>query len=59
MIQIIVYSTINGMISKSVTCQTQDAELQCGPDETWMEHSPVDDSEYMVDLSTLEIVPIP
>jgi len=59
MIEIIVYSTVDGMIFKSVTCKTEDAPLQCGPDQAWMEHAPVDDSEYMVDLSTLEIVPIP
>lgn len=58
MIEIIVYSTVDGMIFKSVTCKPEDAPLQCGPDQAWMEHAPVDDSAYKVDLETLEIVPI-
>lgn len=58
MIQIVVYSTIDGIISKSVTCQEQDAALQCGPNEAFIIHEPVDDALYKVDLETLEIVPI-
>jgi hypothetical protein len=58
MIEIIVYSTIDGMIFKSVTCKEEDASLQCGPDQAWMEHKPVDDSLYKVDLNTLDIIPI-
>lgn len=58
MIEIIVYSTIDGMISKSVTCKQEDAPLQCGSDQAWMEHEPVDDSMYKVDLNTLDIIPI-
>lgn len=58
MIDIIVYSTIDGMIFKSVTCKEEDAPLQCGPNQAWMQHIPVDDSAYKVDLETLEIVPI-
>lgn len=58
MIEIIVYSTIDGIIFKSVTCKEEDAPLQCGPDQAWMEHAPVDDSMYKVDLNTLDIIPI-
>ena len=46
------------MIVKSVTCKEEDAPLQCGPDQAWMEHEPVDDSLYKVDLNTLDIIPI-
>lgn len=58
MIEIIVYSTVDGMIFKSVTCKEEDAPLQCGSDQAWMEHAPVDDSMYKVDLNTLDIIPI-
>lgn len=58
MIEIIVYSTIDGLIFKSVTCRESDAPLQCMENQAWMQHSPVDDSAFKVDLSTLEIVPI-
>lgn len=54
----IVYSIIDGDIRVNIQCIPEDIAMQCGPNESWMEHIPVDDSAYKVDLSTLEIVPI-
>jgi hypothetical protein len=56
--KIIVYSTINGDIFRNVYCPDGMEDLQCGENEAWLEHEYVDDSEYMVDLNTLEIIPI-
>lgn len=58
MIEIIVYSTIDGTIIKSVTCKESDAPFQCMENQSWMQHAPVDDSAFKVNLSTMEIVPI-
>lgn len=55
----IVYSTIDGDIRVNIQCVPEDIQMQCKPNETWMEHAHVDDSLYKVDLNTLEIVPIP
>lgn len=54
----IVYSTIDGDIRVNIQCVPDEIELQCKENEAWMEHDPVDDSAYKVDLETLEIVPI-
>lgn len=56
--KIIVYSEIDGDILRSVYCPDGMEDLQCGENETWMEHDYVDDSLYKVDLNTLEIIPI-
>lgn len=55
---IIVYSTIDGDILRSVYCQDGMQDLQCGENEAWIEHEFVDDSLYKVDLNTLAIIPI-
>lgn len=54
----IVYSTIDGDIRVNIQCVPDEIELQCKENEAWMEHDPVDDSAYKVDLEALEIVPI-
>jgi hypothetical protein len=36
----------------------EDIDINCGEDEAYMEHQPVDDSKYKVDLDTLDVVPI-
>lgn len=54
----IVYSTIDGDIRVNIQCIPEDIAVQCQPNEAWMEHAPVDDSAFKVDLSTMEIVPI-
>lgn len=59
MISLIIYNTVNGEIRKYVVCPSDMADLQCGEDEAYLEHDRVDDSKFKVDLSTLEIIPIP
>lgn len=54
----IVYNTTDGDIRVNIQCAPEDIQMQCGPNEAWLEHEPVDDSLYKVDLETLEIVPI-
>ena len=54
----IVYSTIDGDIRVNVQCLPEEIQLQCKENEAWMEHEPVDDSLYKVDLNTLDIIPI-
>lgn len=54
----IVYNTLDGDIRVNVQCTEDEIQLQCRANETWMEHIPVDDSAYKVDLETLEIIPI-
>lgn len=54
----IVYSTIDGDIRVNIQCVPEDIQMQCQENEAWMEHEYVNDAEYKVDLSTLEIVPV-
>lgn len=54
----IVYNTLDGDIRVNVQCTKDEIQLQCRENEAWMEHTPVDDSAYKVDLETLEIVPV-
>lgn len=54
----IVYSTIDGDIRVNIQCIPEDIQMQCRENETWMQHDPVDDSLYKVDLNTLAIIPI-
>ena len=54
----IVYNTLDGDIRVNVQCTEDEIQLQCHANEAWMEHIPVDDSAYKVDLETLEIIPI-
>lgn len=58
MIQIVVYSTLDGMIAKCCGCGEEMADLQCGEDQAWLEHEMVDDSQFKVDLETLTVVAI-
>lgn len=54
----IVYSTIDGDIRVNIQCVPEDIQMQCGPNETWMEHEHVNDALFKVDLNTLDIIPI-
>jgi len=54
----IVYSTVDGDIRVNIQCIAEDIQMQCGPNEEWMQHVYVDDSLFKVDLNTLEIIPI-
>lgn len=54
----IVYNTLDGDIRVNVQCTEDEIQLQCRENEAWMEHAPVDDSMYKVDLNTLDIIPI-
>lgn len=54
----IIYSTIDGDIRCNVSCAPEDIEINCRENETYMEHDWVNDSEFKVDLETLEIIPI-
>lgn len=58
MIEIVIYNTSDGDITRCVTCPTDMADLQVGEGEAWLEHERVDDTLYKVDLSTLEIVSV-
>lgn len=55
---IVVYNTLDGDIIKCATCPDGMEDIQCGPNEAWIEHEWVDDSLYKVDLNTLDIIPI-
>lgn len=54
----IVYSTIDGDIRVNIQCIPEDIQIQCRDNEAWMQHPFVNDAEYKVDLTTMEIVPI-
>jgi hypothetical protein len=54
----IIYKKIDGDIRCSISCLVEDIDINCGEDEAYMEHQPVDDSKYKVDLDTLDVVPI-
>ena len=54
----IVYNTNDGDIRVNIQCGSDDIQMQCGLNEAWMEHDPVDDSTYKVDLTTLTVVQI-
>lgn len=58
MINIVIYKTSNGDITRCVTCPAEMADLQVEDGEAWLEHDRVDDTLYKVDLQTMEIVPI-
>jgi hypothetical protein len=56
---IIIYKTESGDITKSITCPEDMVEIQYDHEtENFMEHDRVDDALYKVDLSTMQIVPI-
>lgn len=55
--KIIVYATADGDILRNVLCPDGQADIQCGDGEAWIEHEPVDDVAYKIDLATLTVVP--
>lgn len=59
MIKIIVYNPLDGDILRCGHCPADMVDLQVQNGEAWLEHEPVDDAQFMVDLATLEIIPIP
>ena len=54
----IVYKLSDGDIRCSISCLPEDISINCWDGEAYMEHEPVDDSKYKVDLGTLDVVPI-
>lgn len=56
--KIIVFSMSDGAILRNVECPADSAEIQCGDGEWFVEHEPVDDEAFKVDVATLALVPI-
>lgn len=58
MISILVYDKTSGQILKCLTCPIDMANIQCADNEAWIEHQSVNDELYIVDLNTLEVIPV-
>ena len=58
MINIVIYNLIDGDILRCVTCPIEMADIQCQEGEGWLEHERVNDIEYRVELTTLQVIPI-
>lgn len=56
--KIIVFSLADGVIQRNMECPEASVEIQCSEGEWWIEHEPVDDAAFKVDLETLSVVPI-
>ena len=54
----VTYDKATGMIHRCGICPDGDFEIQANESEGVIEHERVNDTEYKVDLSTLEIIPI-
>lgn len=58
MISIIIYSTLDGTILRTGLIAEEQADLQCGDNEAWLEGA-ADDATQMIDLATLTVVAKP
>lgn len=54
--RIIVYDKDTGIIARCVCCPNGMEDVQCHENELYIEGGPVDDSQYKIDLVTLEII---
>ena len=55
---IIVYLASSGQITRCISCPEGMEEIQCNPDEDWIEHPAVDDTEWKINPETKQLEPI-